>query len=590
MALTACADDSPDASGGDEAVGEEAAGEGGQGHEGGEEGCVPSEAQWDRVVKDLVFDGCASCHGDTPDFGAPYGLMDYDELLVGDPGLRPVDRMAARLQDLSMPPPSRTQPPHGSVDTIAEWASCGTVHPDHSSLLVASAEAMGAPAEPPADAVSFELLALDFPIGPEVLDLYQCFVFEPPIDEPRFARRFDMVIDESRVLHHLVLYRDTNKSSPDGNHRCGAVGADYDFLYAWAPGQDSFQFPEGGLRIKPGDRFVVQVHYNNGAAIEGVRDNSGVRIWHSAPEGTEYGMLAPGPLSFQIPPGERIEIVGDCELSEKLTVLGGMPHMHGIGAGFRQEILRVDGTTEPFIELEGWSFESQLIFHTPAVFEPGDRLRTTCIFDNPSDVAVLAGPRSSDEMCFNFMYVTPPPKHRFCDSQVAEEQGPLAYVLGECADEDAITNPPAVQGRYKEEAPPGLAGGTLEDGRYLLQEYTLYLATFDLGFGKLDSEASAIEARGQLFVQGGEIAFDMTSLVVVAMESGTSYPRETKTSISGSFAAAPQESSVVVTPDCGPEDPVTFEFEVDGDRVTLQSELSPSGVTLHPRMTFHKVQ
>jgi hypothetical protein len=342
--------------------------------------------------------------------------------------------------------------------------------------------------------------------------------------------------------------------------------------------------------MEPGDRYVLQIHYNNGARVPDVIDETGVRLYYGPVEGPEYGMLAAGPLGFVIPARSSGSAESGCTVTARTTVLAGMPHMHEIGSRFEQDVKRTDGTTDPFFSLRGWSFETQIFYDMPLILEPGDQLVTRCTWENPDDERVVSGVGTRDEMCFNFMYVTPPPKDRFCDSQVAEEQGPLAYVLGECADEDAITNPPAVQGRYKEEAPPGLAGGTLKDGRYLLQEYTLYLATFDLGFGKLDSEASAIEARGQLFVQGGEIAFDMTSLVVVAMESGTSYPRETKTSISGSFAAAPQESSVVVTPDCGPEDPVTFEFEVDGDRVTLQSELSPSGVTLHPRMTFHKVQ
>ena len=60
------------------------------------EPCVPSASQWDRVVQDLVEDHCADCHGATPTYGAPSSLIDYDTLVAGAPGQRPVDRMVDR--------------------------------------------------------------------------------------------------------------------------------------------------------------------------------------------------------------------------------------------------------------------------------------------------------------------------------------------------------------------------------------------------------------------------------------------------------------------------------------------------------------
>ena len=550
------------------------------------ETCVPSETQWERVIKPMVVDHCSSCHGEIPDYGAPYGLLDYGALVAGDAPGRAVDQIALRMGELTMPPPSRAQPPHGVSDTLAEWASCGAVHPDHSKLIEASADVLGAPDDPPADAEAFNLTALDYAVGPDVLDLYQCFVFEAPIDAPRFARRFDMVVGESRVLHHLVLYRDNDKTGPATDHTCYSVGADFDFLYAWAPGQDSFQFPEGGLRIEPGDRFVVQVHYNNGAAIDGVRDNSGVRVWHSPPQGTEYGMFAPGPLNFSVAPGERKEVVGDCEVRAPVTLLGGFPHMHGIGRGFRQEILRADGSVTPLIELTGWSFESQLIYDTPATLQVGDTLRTTCVFDNPHDEPVRAGPRTSDEMCFNFLYATPPPPTQFCDTQVVEADGELQYDEGECADDGALADLDKVGGAYKEASPPALAGGDLVDGRYVLQEYALYLPTFDLGFGVLDADDSAIEAFGQLLVSDGRTMLDMTSRVVITMTSGTSFPRDTKTSVGGTLAPAADPATLTITPDCGETEAYELQYEVEGDSLTIQRTIRPFGTPLTPWMKF----
>ncbi len=44
----------------------------------------------------------------------------------------------------------------------------------------------------------------------------------------------------------------------------------------------------------------------------------------------------------------------------------------------------------------------------PLCLEPGDQIRGTCLWDNPYDHPVIFGPGTADEMCFSFLYVTPP--------------------------------------------------------------------------------------------------------------------------------------------------------------------------------------
>ena len=134
-----------------------------------------------------------------------------------------------------------------------------------------------------------------------MLDRYQCFTFEFPGTTDRFVRRFELVADQRAVLHHVVLLRDNNRVAPTTPFECGSMPEGSDYLYASAPGRDALQFPEGGLRITPGQRLVMQIHYNNGQHLPNLRDSSGLRLYHTAPSGTEYGMVALGPLAFQIP-------------------------------------------------------------------------------------------------------------------------------------------------------------------------------------------------------------------------------------------------------------------------------------------------
>jgi hypothetical protein len=62
---------------------------------------------------------------------------------------------------------------------------------------------------------------------------------------------------------------------------------------------------------------------------------------------------------------------------------------------------------EPVIDLVNWSFDSQFIYSSPTV-RAGDSLRIACTYENPGDSYVVDGLLTTDEMCFNFSYVTPP--------------------------------------------------------------------------------------------------------------------------------------------------------------------------------------
>jgi len=95
----------------------------------------------------------------------------------------------------------------------------------------------------------------------------------------------------------------------------------------------------------------------------------------------------------------------------QMTVIGTSPHMHRLGTGFRTQHMRqtMDMGTLSNIPLGTWSFDDQKHYalNPRRVVMPGDSLRTTCYYDNPSPSAVGFGTRTSDEMCFNFITVYP---------------------------------------------------------------------------------------------------------------------------------------------------------------------------------------
>lgn len=373
------------------------------------EGCEPDAVAWEATVSPVLEEHCGTCHGSEPAFGAPLSLTDYGELVSGPPGRRVVDRIALRVASHTMPPPSSPQLEHQDLDLLVEWATCGEVHPDPSVGLAADKPRYAIDVPENVELPNFELLADNFALAADALDRYQCFGFDLPIDEARLLRRIQVSLDESRVLHHMLVIHDPSRiSEGDNTFRCEDWPRDNTpILWAWAPGGGAFDFEEGGLRLEPTDRIVVQIHYNNGAGLEGVGDNTGVRLFHGPTGRREWSLLTTGPDSFLVPEGTSVACGDTGPISSPMRVLAAFPHMHRLGAELHTQIERADGSTEDLINLTGWNFEAQQFYSIDAVLEVGDNVDTWCAFRNNSGVATSSGSRTDQEMCYNFLYVSP---------------------------------------------------------------------------------------------------------------------------------------------------------------------------------------
>ncbi len=370
--------------------------------------CVPDEQAFTDVIAPIVEESCGACHGAEPAFGAPMPLVAYDALIAGDPGNRPADRMARRVALHTMPPPSSPQLDHDDLDSLVAWATCGEVHPDPTIGLEVDREPYAADVPENLALPSFDVVATAFPVGRDTLNRYQCFAVDVPIEEPRFLRRMSVVIDDARVLHHVVVSLDERRATEGLDSFLCDDGPDssMDPIWAWAPGTQAFDFEVGGLELEPGDRVVVEIHYNNGAGLEGVVDSSGVRLFHGPVDGPEWELATTGPAKFKVPEGDSA-VCDETPIGGPLRVLAALPHMHQLGAEFQSWVERAEGEDDGVVNLTGWNFEAQLFYALDMELHEGDVLHNRCGFRNETGAPAKAGLRTEDEMCFNFLYVTP---------------------------------------------------------------------------------------------------------------------------------------------------------------------------------------
>lgn len=378
-------------------------------------------------VAQVLAEHCWSCHADTPSFGAPMSLSSLEDFrlpAITDPGSSVAELTLERIFDAERPMPAAGMPsedrdrlaawiegglPSGSMECDQPEGEGADVGPD--ALPCEPTHVFRAHGEEGPDA-AFEVPVLD--------DLYECFTFRPSVDAPIQATARAPIIDDERVVHHWILYR-SEEALPDGAHGPCEMPEDAVFVAGWAPGGGNFEMPaDVGLEFaKPDDSFILQVHYNNTAGYQDARDRSGVALCTAdEPRPIEAGVVTLGSLGIAIPPQTEDHVVqGTCPpwvtnfLPEPLHVISSFPHMHELGRSFTTEILRggSEDDVATLVDVDPFDFANQTFYpHEPeVVVNPGDAVRTTCTYDNPTDDWVWLGEGTSDEMCFNFAVVYP---------------------------------------------------------------------------------------------------------------------------------------------------------------------------------------
>ena len=389
------------------------------------QGGIPCE------IERIITENCGTCHGAQPRFGAPQSLTTLEALSTWSSYI--VDRVTNVQRP--MPPPPTPALSGSDLNTLVDWLRGGTpagAGCDTPSTPPPEEDVVPEMPAPEADCDHVLDLTAHGPAGPEDAngyqvprqnDIYTCFAFTAPWLSTVHALSFHPVVDDDRVLHHWLLYSaDSASTSIHGRPRqngevygCDGTNPGLALVAGWAPGGiPAVMPPEVGLEMPPpGGMFILEIHYHNDAGVD-ARDKSGVRLCATEnlrPNTAAMHWLGEerGPahiLPFSVPPGDS-EITGHCNpnIQTPVHVLTTSPHMHRRGTRMRTVIHRAGGGDETLLDTP-FDYQNQIIYQSPNILNPGDRLSTTCYFRNPGGTAHF-GTSTDDEMCFNFVTAWP---------------------------------------------------------------------------------------------------------------------------------------------------------------------------------------
>lgn len=366
-------------------------------------------------VDAILASGCQKCHGQTPQFGAPMSLVTHDDLnkpAVSNPARKVYELLGERVHDdkRPMPPPPNARLDTAQQKTLDAWIAKGA--PSSSDTCGGSTSSsggggVGVPSCTPDIHVS---LPTNYMMAKDKSDEYICAGIEVSATQKRHITAFIPHIDNSKIVHHIVLYQ-ADTAQPAGPVPCN--GTPGRIVSVWAPGVQGFELPkEAGIPLEGTTHYLLQIHYNNLQHLSGETDASGFDLCSTTElRPNDADVLALGTFGINIPAHGSLDLSCNLDIPKAtadLHIIGAMPHMHKLGTVI--STVNHPGGTGAAVDLgvrEAWDFNNQYWSPLDQVVKGGDRLTTRCAWDNPGDVNVKFGENTENEMCFSFTMYYP---------------------------------------------------------------------------------------------------------------------------------------------------------------------------------------
>jgi len=381
-------------------------------------GAAGAETTFTRDVVPILQQHCQECH--RRGGAAPFELAVYEHVY------RRRDKIAQVVRARAMPP---WKPIAGYGDfvgvrglskdeiaTILRWVESGAPEGDPRDRPPARTFSTGEDRGTPALTIKTELFTVNARSG----DIYRCFSIPTAFAEERFFTLSEVVPGNIRIVHHMLAMVDEAGDSariPPGDEEPGypcfggpkvKIGG---YLGSWTPGSRPWVMPDGvGIRLPPGARVVVQMHYHN-ARLAPETDQTELRLYAAtAPVRKSLQFMRVGRFNLSIPAGAtRHEVESAAFVYRPMSLIAIHPHMHLLGREMKVWAKLGDKGTRPLIHIDDWDFHWQgfYFYRTPVALPVGTTIEMIAAWDNSAEnprnpnkppMPVYWGERTVDEM------------------------------------------------------------------------------------------------------------------------------------------------------------------------------------------------
>ena len=412
-----------------------------------------------RDIKPLVDHMCVRCHG--PDgIREQVPLTDYE-------AIKPLGSL------LKQKVTSRAMPPWGAGGDCRDYAYDESLSETEIAMLSTWVDEEMPAGDVGVTPAAIEVrdfaeltrtdLTIEMPLDyvmQQSPDEYRCFLIDWPEDTQKYITGFGAKPGNVAVVHHIIAYlippelagqfEDWDALDEGPGYECfggptpsAIEGADLSgiqntqmaFLGGWAPGGVGSDFPPGtGMRVAPGSKVALQMHYNT--LVEEPQPDRTSVVFKIDDEVEKSAFILPW-TNFQWLSGNGMEIpAGEADVvhsfdanpldfpffgpAESLKLYSAALHMHVLGTGGNVSITRADGTTECLVDFPTYDFNWQRNygFAEPVMLYKEDKVHIECRWDNtPGNQAWVDqeqlepqdqswGDGTTDEMCVAFFYAT----------------------------------------------------------------------------------------------------------------------------------------------------------------------------------------
>jgi hypothetical protein len=247
-------------------------------------------------------------------------------------------------------------------------------------------------------------------------DHYQCFILDPKLAADADLIGYNVRPGAVKEVHHVLLYpanpsdaQQLDDATPNevGWTCFGGPGTpNPTTVGGWVPGSSAVSFPANtGIALKAGQILIMQVHYNTNYVAPSP-DLSTLELELATTPVQKHALILPVlNTGFSVPVGAtNYPVIATATAPASGTVWGVLPHAHT-----HAQVMKVESDAGCMIDIPTWEFQwQQMYFFTdPIAVTQGQQVKLTCTYNNTGSAPLTWGELTSDEMCLNYLYVTP---------------------------------------------------------------------------------------------------------------------------------------------------------------------------------------